>query len=280
MCPFILWLGCFVFFISITASSTTSAGTLHDAAKVGDRAALESILTKDMDIDDPDGSGKSALYIAAEADHADIVTLLAAQGADPNRFITGLYSGQSAPIHAAIRKGNLKAIRALADAGADLTLPAYGAGAPLHIAIVRGKDQVAALLKSLGAAPFEAPRVDHLIPEVDIADGERAASLMCSPCHALKPGDTPVGAGYGKLGPSLWDIIGRQKAGVSGYEYSSALLEIGGTWTYADLNSLTANPTAYAPGTAMLTTGIAKPQFRAALIAYLRTLSENPVPLP
>ncbi len=280
MYPIISWLGYFVFFISITASSTTSAGSLHDAAKTGDRAALESLLTKDIDIDAPDASGKSALYLAAEANHAEIVTLLAERGADPNRFITGFYTGWSAPIHAATRKGNIEAIRALAAAGADLTLQAYDQGVPLHLAIKSGQDEVVNVLKSLGADSFAAPSVDQMIADADIADGKRVAAL-CSPCHALKPGEISVGSGYGhKIGPSLWNIVGRKKAEILDYEYSEAMLRIGGDWTYADLNSLIANPTAFVPGTTMLLAGLGKPEKRAALMAYLRTLSENPVPLP
>ncbi len=263
----------------LTLATSAWAGSLHDAAKAGDRTALESLLTKDIDIDVPDSSGRSALYLAAEENHAEIVTLLAERGADPNRFISGFYTGLSAPIHAATRKGSVEAIRALAAAGADLTPFANEQGAPLHIAIEIGQDEVVEVLKSLGADSFAAPNVDQMIAVADIADGKSAAGL-CSLCHALRLGEIPVGMNIGELGPSLWNIVGRKKAEISDYEYSEAMLRVGGDWTYSDLNSLIANPTAYVPGTKMILKGLEKPDKRAALIAYLRTLSENPVPLP
>jgi cytochrome c len=52
-------------------------------------------------------------------------------------------------------------------------------------------------------------------------------------------------------------------------------------WNYDDLNSFLSNPRAFIPGTKMSNlSGIAGEDRRAALIAYLRTLSDNPYPLP
>ena len=53
-----------------------------------------------------------------------------------------------------------------------------------------------------------------------------------------------------------------------------------GDWTYEDLNQFLANPKGYAPGTKMAFAGLPKAGDRAALIAYLRTLSGSPKPLP
>ena len=54
----------------------------------------------------------------------------------------------------------------------------------------------------------------------------------------------------------------------------------GGTWTYDDLNKFLASPKGFVPGTAMGFAGIPKDSERADVIAYLRSLSENPAPLP
>jgi cytochrome c len=54
----------------------------------------------------------------------------------------------------------------------------------------------------------------------------------------------------------------------------------GGTWTYDDLNKFLTNPKAFVPGTAMGFAGITKDSERADVIAYLRSLSESPAPLP
>jgi cytochrome c len=53
-----------------------------------------------------------------------------------------------------------------------------------------------------------------------------------------------------------------------------------GKWTYEDLDKFIANPKGFIPGTAMGFAGISKESERADVIAYLRTLSDHPVPLP
>ena len=52
-----------------------------------------------------------------------------------------------------------------------------------------------------------------------------------------------------------------------------------GTWTYADLDAFLTAPAKVLPGTKMAFAGIASATDRANLIAHLRTLSTNPMPL-
>ena len=51
-------------------------------------------------------------------------------------------------------------------------------------------------------------------------------------------------------------------------------------WDYEHLNHFLAAPKAYIPVTAMGFAGLKKDDERANVIAYLRSLSENPAPLP
>ena len=51
-------------------------------------------------------------------------------------------------------------------------------------------------------------------------------------------------------------------------------------WTFDNLDQFIANPKGFVPGTAMAFAGLKNPEQRADVIAYLRTLSDNPVPLP
>jgi len=53
-----------------------------------------------------------------------------------------------------------------------------------------------------------------------------------------------------------------------------------GSWTYEELNAWLNKPAAFAPGTRMAFAGLNSEKQRADLIAYLRSLSHNPVPLP
>ena len=51
-------------------------------------------------------------------------------------------------------------------------------------------------------------------------------------------------------------------------------------WTYDHLNGFLHNPKGYVPGTKMTYAGVTRDDQRADLIAYLRSLSDNPQPLP
>lgn len=106
------------------------------------------------------------------------------------------------------------------------------------------------------------------------AEKGQGGTKACQACHSFEKG------GPNKVGPDLWDVVERKKAAHEGFEYSAALKEKGGTWTYADLDEFLTNPKVYAKGTKMGFAGIASPQDRANVIAYLRTLSESPKPLP
>ena len=67
---------------------------------------------------------------------------------------------------------------------------------------------------------------------------------------------------------------------MEGFNYSAALKGKQGPWTYDELNEWLHKPSAYAPGTRMAFAGINSDKQRADVIAYLRTLSDNPEPLP
>jgi cytochrome c len=67
---------------------------------------------------------------------------------------------------------------------------------------------------------------------------------------------------------------------MAGFDYSSGMKSMGGTWTVDDLNQFLTKPQAFVTGTKMTFGGITRPQTRADVIAYLNTLSDNPAPLP
>ncbi len=108
------------------------------------------------------------------------------------------------------------------------------------------------------------------------ADPGKGAKLFrkCKACHTVNKG------GRNTVGPNLWEVVGRAKAGGEGFRYSSALKRLGGTWSYADLDGFLTKPKAFVRGTKMSMSGIKKAADRADLIAYLRALSDSPKPLP
>ena len=115
--------------------------------------------------------------------------------------------------------------------------------------------------------------IGPLLAAANVEAGKKQAN-KCAACHTFDKG------GKSKLGPPLWDIVNRKKAATDGFNYSSALQKKDGDWNYESLNAFIVKPRSYVPGTKMVFAGIRKPSDRADLIAYLRSLSDQPKPLP
>ena len=124
------------------------------------------------------------------------------------------------------------------------------------------------------AAPPEAAGIAALIAAADPAAGEKLVK-KCVICHS------PDKDGKRKIGPNVWDVVGSSIAAAEGFTYSNALKEKSGeTWSYDNRDAFLKKPKDWAPGTKMSFAGLKKPGQRAAVIAYLRSLSDNPAALP
>lgn len=112
-----------------------------------------------------------------------------------------------------------------------------------------------------------------LLSSADIQAGMKLAK-KCTACHEFSED------GKNKTGPMLWNIVDAGKGEKDGFQYSDALVGMGGQWDYESLNAFLYKPKAYIKGTKMNFTGLKKPSDRANMIAYLRSLSASPVALP
>lgn len=123
------------------------------------------------------------------------------------------------------------------------------------------------------AKPYE--DIAPLLASADLEAGAKV-SKKCGACHTFEKG------GKNKVGPHLYDIVGRAIAGVDDFGYSSALKAYGDgkTWTYEELNGFLYKPKKHVKGTAMGFSGLKKTADRANLIGWLRTHSDAPVALP
>lgn len=148
---------------------------------------------------------------------------------------------------------------------------------PQHRGEARATMMAATEAEPQEAAPgrAEAPTgVATLLAAADPAAGAKAIK-KCTACHSLNQG------GKNRLGPNLWDIVGRPIAAAAGYKYSNALKDKSGeTWSYDNLDAFLTKPKGWAPGTKMSFAGLKKPERRADLIAHLRSLSDSPAALP
>lgn len=107
------------------------------------------------------------------------------------------------------------------------------------------------------------------------ADVAKGADVFkqCTACHTINSG------GATSIGPNLYATVGKPHGHVAGFAYSDALKGVPGTWTFDALDAWLTSPRKYAPGTKMTFAGIANPQDRANVIAYLNSQGSN-LPLP
>lgn len=145
--------------------------------------------------------------------------------------------------------------------------PAGDAGYPLPV------PQEEAAAGGAAAPAAQAEPLPVLLASADVAKGQ-AAVRKCASCHSFDKG------GPNRVGPNLHEVVGRPKASKPDFNYSAALKSKGGEWTFEDINAFIQNPKAYANGTTMAFAGIAQAGERADILAYLRSLSDSPKPLP
>ena len=112
-----------------------------------------------------------------------------------------------------------------------------------------------------------------LLSTGDLAHGEKVFK-KCSACHSIKSG------GGNKIGPALYNVVGRKVGVLDDYKYSKALAEYEKNWNFEELNGFLLNPKDWIKGTKMAYAGLRKEKDRASVILYLNKYSDSPLPLP
>lgn len=107
----------------------------------------------------------------------------------------------------------------------------------------------------------------------DVTSGEKIFK-KCAACHSINKG------GKHKIGPALYNVVGRKVGGVEDYKYSKALAAYEKDWTFEELNGFLIKPAKHIKGTKMAYAGLRKEADRASVIKYLNANSDNPLPLP
>ena len=115
--------------------------------------------------------------------------------------------------------------------------------------------------------------ISALLALGDITHGEKVFK-KCSACHSINAG------GGNKIGPALYNVVGRKIAAVEDYKYSKALVDYEKNWSFEELNGFLIKPQKWIKGTKMAYAGLRKEKDRASVILYLNKYSNNPLPLP
>ena len=134
-------------------------------------------------------------------------------------------------------------------------------------------EQIASSSSSAEAVKEEVIDIAALMAMGDVTSGEKIFK-KCAACHSIAKG------GKNKIGPALYNVVGRKVGGVSDYKYSKALIEYEKEWTYEELNGFLLKPAKWIKGTKMAYAGLRKEADRASIIKYLNQNSDNPLPLP
>jgi len=116
---------------------------------------------------------------------------------------------------------------------------------------------------AVAAAPAAASTATSAATAVAGGDAARGEQIWsrCQACHALQ---------YDRTGPRHCGLFGRKAGSVPGFDYSPAMRRSGIVWNAATLERFIADPLGAVPGTTMGYAGVADPQERADLIAFLR----------
>ena len=111
-----------------------------------------------------------------------------------------------------------------------------------------------------------------LFASVSLSDGEKIFK-KCAACHSIAKG------GANKIGPALYNVIGRQAGSLPDYKYSKGMIAYAKKWTPQEMDGFLENPKGWVKGTKMAYAGLKKPEERAALILFLNKNGDNPLSL-
>ena len=134
-------------------------------------------------------------------------------------------------------------------------------------------EEATTISSSTEAAVEEKIDIAALMAMGDVTAGEKIFK-KCAACHSIVKG------GKNKIGPALYNIVGRTVGGLDNYKYSKALSSYGKEWTFEELNGFLLKPASYIKGTKMSYAGLRKEKDRASVIKYLNQNGDSPLPLP
>ena len=115
--------------------------------------------------------------------------------------------------------------------------------------------------------------ISALLALGDIDHG-KSIFKKCVACHSIAQD------GGNKIGPKLYNVVGRTVGSLSDYKFSKALASYGKEWTFEELNGFLIKPSEWIKGTKMAFAGLKKEKDRASVLLYLNENNDSPKNLP
>jgi cytochrome c len=134
-------------------------------------------------------------------------------------------------------------------------------------------EQVVTISTSVKSAVVKEIDIGALMAMGDVERGEKIFK-KCAACHSINKG------GKNKIGPALYNVVGRKVGKISNYKYSKALATYDKNWDFKELNGFLTKPAKWVKGTKMSYAGLRKEKDRASIIKYLKQNSDSPILLP
>jgi cytochrome c len=113
-----------------------------------------------------------------------------------------------------------------------------------------------------------------LLAGADLQRGQRSFEAKCASCHSIEQG------GANGTGPNLWNTIGGEKQHIPAFNYSGALNNTEGDWSWENMDAWLENPSRYARGTSMGFAGLKRDDERANVLMYMAQYSPKAPPVP
>ena len=115
--------------------------------------------------------------------------------------------------------------------------------------------------------------ISALLALGDVDHGKKIFK-KCAACHSINID------GKNKIGPKLYNVVGRATGAISDYKYSKALASYSKDWTFEELNGFLIKPTSWIKGNKMGFAGLKDDKDRASVILFMNQNNDNPQPLP
>ncbi len=202
---------------AVDATNKHGRTALHGAASWGDVNAVSLLIEHGAGVNVADVKNRTPLDLVAERDRRKIVDLLVSKGAKtveerlgertPTEISHGAgdnarnTGGRETPLHQAVYKGDIEAIKSLIAQGVDINAKDRNNETPLGAAVYRGQKQIVALLLSHGVELNNPHAASHLLGCIPLHIAMQFRYTEIAEMLIRAGSDVNAQGGYGRMTP-------------------------------------------------------------------------------